>query len=214
MIATTRCELTSRAAQTGYNWRTNGVQTEIKRIQATTFGVQNKARNDTFDIKLVQTEYKRLQAEYKNLRVTTSLVQIRSNRRRGNGACRSDPVWPTGAQYNARSTFARFCTFVLLPSPNSIIFAKRGESTNGYKRITRNLRETTSRAVQNEYKRSTREYKGVQTEYNNQRELTSRAAQTGYKRSTNGVQTEYKRIQANTNGVQNKVRNDTLDITN
>ena len=59
-----------------------------------------------------------------------------TNRRRGNGACRSDPVWPTGTQYNARSTFARFCTFVLLPSPNSIIFAKRGNSTNEYKRST------------------------------------------------------------------------------
>ena len=56
---------------------------------------------------------------------------------RGNGACRSDPVWPTGTQYNARSTFARFCTFVFLPSPNSIIFAKRGESTNEYKRSTK-----------------------------------------------------------------------------
>ena len=42
-----------------------------------------------------------------------------------------------------------------------------------------------------EYKRSTREYRGVQTEHNNPRELTSRAAQTGYKRSTK----EYKRIQ-------------------
>ncbi len=68
---------------------------------------------------------------------TTSLAQGSANRRCGNGACRSDPVWPTGTQYNARSTFARFCTFVLLPSPNSIIFAKRGESTNEYKRNTK-----------------------------------------------------------------------------
>ena len=55
----------------------------------------------------------------------------------------------------------------------------------------------------NDYKRSTREYKGIQKEYKNLRELTCRAVQTGYKRSTNGVLTECKRIQANTNGVQN-----------
>ena len=62
---------------------------------------------------------------------------------RGNGACRSDPFWPTGTKYNARNTFARFCTFVLLPSPNNIIFAKRGESTNEYKRSIPEYRRTT-----------------------------------------------------------------------
>ena len=54
----------------------------------------------------------------------------------------------------------------------------------------------------NEYKRSTHEYKGIQTDYKNPRELTSRVVQTGYKRRTDGVQTENERIIANTNGVQ------------
>ena len=46
-------------------------------------------------------------------------------------------VWPTGTQYNARVAFTYFCTFVLLPFANSIIFAKRGESTNEYERSTK-----------------------------------------------------------------------------
>ena len=54
----------------------------------------------------------------------------------------------------------------------------------------------------NEYKLSTHECKGIQKEYKNPRELASRAVQTGYKLITNGVQTEYERIQANTNGLQ------------
>ena len=51
----------------------------------------------------------------------------------------------------------------------------------------------------NQYRRSTHEYKGIQTEYKNPRELTSRAVQTGYKeykRGTNGIQkntSEHKR---------------------
>jgi len=48
-----------------------------------------------------------------------------------------------------------------------------------------------------EYKRSTHEYKGVQTEYKTPREITSRAVQTDYTLSTNGVQkntSKYKRL--------------------
>ena len=96
---------------------------------------------------------------------------------------------------------------IVLYSPNGV---RVQTGTNGIQKLKGNDIPSGT----NEYKRSTHEYKGIQTEYKNPRELTSRAAQTGYKRSTNGVQTEYKRIQANTNGVQNKVRYDTLDITN
>ena len=132
----------------------------------------------------------------KNLRVTTPWYNKlgQRNRRRGNGACRSDPVWPTGTQYNARSTFARFCTFVFLPSPNSIIFAKRGE----YIRVQmeyKNLWETTSRAVQKrvqtEHTRIQRNTNGVQKP-----EGANIPSGTKNKRGTNGEQTR------STNGVQ------------
>ena len=62
--------------------------------------------------------------------------------------------------------------------------------------------ETTSRAVQTSTNGAHANTKEDKTEYKNLRELTCRAVQTGYKRSSNGVQTEYKRIQATTNGVQ------------
>ena len=54
------------------------------------------------------------------------------------------------------------CIFVFLPFPNNIIFAKRGESTNEYKRSTKTQWETTSRAVQtntNGAHTNTKEYK-------------------------------------------------------
>ena len=66
------------------------------------------------------------------------------------------PVWQTGTQYNARGTFTYFCSFVLLPFANSIIFAKRGKNTNGYKRNTTTQRKQHLRRperVQTEYKR-------------------------------------------------------------
>ena len=50
-------------------------------------------------------------------------------------------VWPAGTQYNARVTFTHFCTFVFLPSANSIIFAKRGKNTNGFKWSTQTQRK-------------------------------------------------------------------------
>ena len=77
------------------------------------------------------------------------------------------PVWPTGIQYNARVTFTYFCIFVLLPFANSIIFAKRGESTNEYERSTKNLRETTSRAVQTSTNGAQTSPSGVQTREGN-----------------------------------------------
>ena len=52
-----------------------------------------------------------------------------------------------------------FCTFVFLPSPNNIIFAKRGESTNEYKRNT----NTCGKQHPRRYKRIQTEYKRVQT---------------------------------------------------
>ena len=134
------------------------------------------------------------------MRVTTSLVQqIRSNRRRGNGACRSDPVWPTGTQYNARSTFARFCTFVLLPSPNSIIFAKRGEYKRvqmEYNKLMGNDIPSGTERVQTEHTRIQRNAKGVQKPLEANIPSGTKGVQTEYKRSTNGVQkntSEYKR---------------------
>ena len=47
-----------------------------------------------------------------------------------------------------------------LPSPNSIIFAKRGESTHGYKWNTKMYGDDIPNGT-NEYKRSTHEYKGI-----------------------------------------------------
>ena len=84
---------------------------------------------------------------------------------------------------------------IVLYSPNGV---RVQTGTNGVQQFMGNDIPSGT----NEYNRSTHKCKGVQTEHNNPRELTSRAAQTGYRRSTNGVQTEHKRIQANTNGVQ------------
>ena len=100
-----------------------------------------------------------------------------AHRCRGNGACRSDPVWPTGTQYNARSTFARFCTFVLLRllillySPNGV---RIQTNTNGAQILEGN----DIPGGTNEYKRSTPEYRRVQTNYKNLRKTTSQAVQT------------------------------------
>ena len=106
----------------------------------------------------------------------------RAHRCRGNGAWRSDSVWPTGTQYNARITFARFCTFVLLPFPNSIIFAKRGESTNEYKRSTNTLG-----------KRHPRRYKRIQTEYTRVQTSTDELHKPEVNHIPGGTD-EYKRI--------------------
>ena len=54
------------------------------------------------------------------------------------------------------SHLSTFCTFVLLPFANSIIFAKRGKNTNGYKRSTTTQRKQhlgRPERVQTEYKR-------------------------------------------------------------
>ena len=115
------------------------------------------------------------------------------------------PVWPTGTQYNARVTFRYFCTFVLLPFANSIIFAKRGKNTNGYTRTTK--------AQQKQHlgrpERVQAEHRRVQAEYKHVRGMPSRTVQT----NTNGVQTSTNGRQTSTNGIQRHERNDILDGT-
>jgi len=115
------------------------------------------------------------------------------------------PVWPTGTQYNARVTFTYFCTFVLLPFANSIIFAKRGESTNEYERSTKTL----GKRHPERYKRVQTEHRRVQAEYKRVRGMPSRTVQT----NTNGVQTSTNGRQTSTNGIQRHERNDILDGT-
>ena len=82
-----------------------------------------------------------------------------------------------------------FCTFVLLTSPNNIIFAKRGESTNEYKRNT----NTWGKQHPRRYKRIQTEYKRVQTSTDGVQKPESNDIPGGtneYKRSTN----EYRRV--------------------
>ena len=112
-------------------------------------------------------------------------------------------VIPFGQRAPSTMLGAHLHAFVLLYSSRLLIvlYSPNGvrvqTGTNGVLIMGNDIPSGTD-----EYKRSTHEYKGMQKEYKNLRELTPRAVQTGYKRSTNGVQTEYKRIQANTNGVQ------------
>ena len=115
------------------------------------------------------------------------------------------PVWPTGTQYNARITFMHFCTFVLLPFANSIIFAKRGKNTNGYKRSTKTQRKQHLRRPE----RLQAAHRRVQAEYKHVRGMPSRTVQT----STNGVQTSTNGRQTYTNGIQRHERNYILDKT-
>ncbi len=131
-------------------------------------------------------------------------------------AAASAVMIPFGQRAPSTMLGAHLHAFVLLYSSRLLIVLY---SPNGVRvqTGTKGIQKPKGNDIQsgtNDYKRSTHEYKGVQTEYKYPRELTSRAAQTGYKRNTNGVQTEFKRIQANTNGVQNKARNDTFGITN
>ena len=75
-----------------------------------------------------------------------------------------------------------FCTFVVLPSPNTIIFAKRGESTNEYKQIT-----NTSG------KRHPKRHKRIQTEYTRVQTSTDELQKPEGNDITGGTD-EYKRI--------------------
>ena len=117
-------------------------------------------------------------------------------------------VIPFGQRAPSTMLGAHLHAFVLLYSSRLLIvlYSPNGVSTYGYKWSTKTYGKRHPERYRNEYKRSTHEYKGIQTEYKNPRELTSRAVQTGYKRRTNGVQTEYKRIQANTNGYKTNKR--------
>ena len=96
--------------------------------------------------------------------------------------------------------------FVLLPFANSIIFAKRGKNTNGYKRNTKTLAKQHLRR----FERVQAEHRRVQAEYKNLTGMPSRTVQT----SKNGVQTSTNGIQTNRIQTDYKTeRNDILDGT-
>ena len=117
---------------------------------------------------------------------------MQRNRRRGNGACRSDPVRPTGTQHNARSIFARFCVCVFLPF--LMILAKWGESTHECKRSTETLGERhyeRYERVQTEQTRIQRSINGVQKPLGTNIPSGTNGEQTEYKRGTK----EYKRVE-------------------